>query len=113
MHEYALTEGILGIVQKEAIKAGATHVDEIVIVIGELSTFVDEYIETYFTEMARGTLAENASLVFQKIEARAGCLNCQAEFRPRQKFHNCPECGSPLFQLKEGNELYIESIEAS
>lgn len=113
MHEYALTEGILSIVQKEATKAGATRVDEIVIVIGELSTFVDESIEMYFAELSRGTVAGNARLVFRKVEARAGCLNCKTEFRPRNAFIYCPECGSHLFDLKEGSELYIESIEAS
>lgn len=112
MHEYAVTEGILSIVQEEAVKAGAVKVDEIVIMIGELSTFVDESIDLYFTELSKGTVAEQARLVFNRVEARADCLACQAEFRPVNALYTCPECGSPLCQLKQGSELYIDSIEA-
>jgi len=113
VHEYAVTEGILAIVQEEAVKAGASRVDEIVIMIGELSTFVDESIDLYFAELSKGTVAERARLVFNRVEARADCLACKAEFRPLSALYSCPECGSPLCHLKEGSELYIDSIEAT
>lgn len=113
MHEYAVTEGILSIVQEEAVKAGARKVDEIVIVVGELSTFVDESIRMYFSELSRGTMAEGAQLVFRIVEAQADCLACKTVFRPSRSNLGCPGCGSPMFNLKQGSELYIETIEAS
>ncbi len=113
MHEYAITESILEIVQGEATRAGAGCVDEITVVIGELTTFVDSSIEFYFTELSRGTVAEGASLKFQKLEARAVCEGCGAQFRPRTTFFSCPECRSPVFELRQGQELFIESIEVS
>ncbi len=113
MHEYAITENILEIVQAEASRAGAGRVDEITVVMGELTTFVDSSIEFYFGELARGTAAENAVLKFQKLQARAVCGNCEAQFRPQSAFFTCPDCGSPLYELKQGQELFIESIEVS
>lgn len=113
MHEYAVTENILEIVQSEAQKSGEGRVDEITIVIGELTTFVDESIEFYFSELARGTRAEGATLNFQRVEAKAQCGVCGASFRPRHAFFVCPECGSAVFELKQGNELYIDNIEVS
>lgn len=113
MHEYAITESILEIVQAEAARAGGGSVDEITLVVGELTTFVDSSIEFYFTEMARGTAAEGATLRFQKIEARAHCSGCGADFRPHNAFFTCPECRSAVFELKQGQELFIESIEVS
>ncbi|MDO8735572.1 MAG: hydrogenase maturation nickel metallochaperone HypA [Thermoleophilia bacterium] len=113
MHEYAITESILEIVQAEATRAGAARVDEITLVVGELTTFVDQSIEFYFTELARGTAAEGARLRFQRIEAKAHCSACGADFRPHNAFFTCPQCRSAVFELRQGQELFIESIEVS
>ena len=113
LHEYAVTESILQIVQAELEKSGAARVDGIKVVIGELTSFVGESIEFYFGEMARGTAAQDAAFSFQRMEAKAVCDGCSTVFRPRHALFVCPECGSGAFNLKEGNELYIESIEVS
>ena len=110
MHEYAITESLLEIIQGEAERAGAVSVDEITVVIGELSTFVDSSIEFYFEELSRGTISEGASLKFQKLEARAVCNSCSAAFRPLSAFCACPGCGSPVFQLAQGREMFSASI---
>jgi len=81
------------------------------VVVGELSTFVEESIEIYFRELARGTVAENAQLSFSKLEARAVCNGCGADFRPVNAFFSCPECKSAFCEIRQGQELYIESIE--
>jgi len=111
LHEYAITESILEIVQTEAVEAGARRVDEVKVVIGELSSFAESSIEFYFEELSRGTVAEGACLVFEKLEANAECCACGSGFRPRNAFYSCPACGSRLFELKRGKELYIDSIE--
>lgn len=111
MHEYAVTESILEIIQAEAAKAGAGTVGEVTVVIGELSSFVDRSIEFYFEELSKGTVAEGARLNFQKVEARAACLDCGTEFRPRHAFFSCPQCSSPLFNVLRGHEFYVESID--
>ncbi|RJQ45247.1 MAG: hydrogenase maturation nickel metallochaperone HypA [Gaiellales bacterium] len=111
MHEFAVTEGLLEIVQAEARKAGARKVSEVHVTIGELSTFVDRSIEFYFTELSRGTLAEGAELVFTTVEASAWCDLCDIEFHPDSAFVTCPECHSPVPVLSRGQELYVDSIE--
>ena len=87
--------------------------DEITVVIGELSTFVADSIEFYFSELARGTVAEGAVFRFQELEARAVCSNCGSRFRPQNAIFPCPACSSPFFELKQGQELFIESIDVS
>ena len=111
MHEFAVTEGLVEIVQTEARKAGGSRVDEVYITIGELSTFVDRSIEFYFSELARGTMAEGATLIFNKIEAKAYCDHCDLDFRPESAFFTCPKCMNPVFQMLQGQELYVDSIE--
>lgn len=111
MHEYAVTESILEIVQAEAAKAGANRITEIKIVIGELSTFVDQSIDFYFKALARGTAAAEAKLIFEKVAAQAKCKNCGAQFHPPDAFFTCPECNWPALELLRGQEFFVESIE--
>lgn len=111
MHEYAVTESILSIVQEEAEKAGGGKVSSITVVIGELSTFVDRSIEFYFEALSKGTVADGASLIFDKLEAKATCCDCGHEFRPNNLYYSCPECHSPVFELRQGQELYIDNLE--
>ncbi len=70
-------------------------------------------IEFYFSELARGTIAEGAVCRFQTLEARAVCSSCGSQFRPRSAIFTCPDCRSPVFELKQGQELFIESIDVS
>lgn len=111
MHEFAVTEGLLEIVQTEARKAGASRVEEVHIAIGELSTFVDRSIEFYFVELSRGTIAEGAELIFNTLEARAWCDVCDHDFHPESAFITCPRCRSTIPTLSRGQELYVDSIE--
>lgn len=111
MHEYAVTESIMEIIQAEADKAGGTKVTSITIVIGELSTFVDDSIDFYFKALSQGTIAEGATLSFEKIEAKAICCDCGKEFQPTSIYYSCPECHSPVFDVKQGQELYVDNLE--
>lgn len=111
MHEYAVTESILEIVQSEAEKAGVERIESVTIVIGELSAFVDQSIEFYFSALSQGTVAEDAKLIFKKVEARATCYECGNDFRPTHIFSFCPECHSPVFEVKQGQELFIDNLE--
>lgn len=111
MHEYAVTESMLEIVQTEALKAGGGRVKEITLVVGELTSFVHESIEFYFHELSRGTLSEGAELKITKVEALARCGDCGAGFKPEHILFVCPDCGSAAFELKQGKEFYIDNIE--
>ncbi len=111
MHEYSVTENIIAIVQDEATRAGAARVGSINIILGELSTFSGQSIEFYFGELSRGTVAEGALLNFINLPAKAVCLECGSRFEPRHAFYACPDCGSPMFDIKQGQEMFVESIE--
>ncbi len=111
MHEYAVTESILEIIQKETDKAGGDRVESVTIVIGELSTFVDKSIEFYFQALSQGTVAEGAQLVFEKVKAKAVCCDCGIDFEPSRIYLSCPECHSPVFEIKQGQELFIDNLE--
>jgi hydrogenase nickel incorporation protein HypA/HybF len=107
MHELAVTEEII----KIAIDScKGKRISKINIVIGELSSFVDDSVQFYFDILSRSTLAEGATLDFRRVPAKLRCYNCNKEFHPDSTMV-CPFCNSLGGRIIEGEEFYIESIE--
>jgi hydrogenase nickel incorporation protein HypA/HybF len=111
MHEYAVTHGMLDTVLQEANKAGAKKVTEIRLVIGDLSTILDESVQMYFDMMSEGTLAQGAKLIFTRIASRFRCKECGNDFEKPFRGFDCPKCGGLALPTGIGREFYIESID--
>jgi len=112
MHELSVTENILQIALDAAQKNGARRITAIHLVIGELSSIVDDSVQFYFDLLSKGTLAENATLHFQRVPSVAVCLDCTHQFDARAPLEpRCPQCGSARLQIRGGREFFIESIE--
>lgn len=111
MHEYPVTVSIVDLVSQEAQKAGVGRVTEIRLVIGDLSSIMDESVQMYFDIISKGTPAEGARLVFRRVAAQFRCKQCGLSYdKPKQGF-DCPRCGGPGSRTGVGTEFYIESIE--
>ncbi len=111
MHELAVTEDILRIVKEHAENAGASRVTDITIVVGDMSSFIDDSIQFYFDQLSPGTIAEGATLHFKRIQTRFRCRQCDAEFSPDRLDWRCPACGAMGGEVIAGKEFYVESIE--
>jgi hydrogenase nickel incorporation protein HypA/HybF len=111
MHEYAITKNIIDISVAEAEKAGASKITEIRLVIGELSSIIDDSVQMYYNIISSGTIAENAKLVFKRIPISFRCKSCGMVFTSQDSKFECPVCGGMSSLLGEAREFYIESIE--
>lgn len=111
MHEYAVTQNIVEIAVKEAKAAGAGRIIEIKIVIGDLSSIIDESVDMYFEILSKGTLAEGARLKFKRMPAVLNCSSCGNSFNKPGKGFECPLCGGSGKLTGAGREFYIESLE--
>lgn len=112
MHELSITQSVLTIALDAAHNAGAERVTAIHLVIGDLSSFVDDSVQFYFDFLSRGTPAEGATLTFQRQPALAECLNCGSSFGVTPPLTlACPACGGSRLQVTGGRELRVESIE--
>jgi hydrogenase nickel incorporation protein HypA/HybF len=111
MHELPITEGILEISLRHAEAAQATHITDIHVVIGQLSSFVDDSIQMYWDIISAGTIAVGAILHFRRIAAEVRCGACQHIYPLNTPDFKCPHCGGLHGEIITGDELYVESIE--
>ena len=111
MHEMAVTESILKITLDHAGRAHASRVSAITIKLGQLSSLIDDSIRFYWGLIAADTIAEKAELRFERVPAKALCLECNTEFALPKDSFVCPKCGSERFRIVAGDEMTVESIE--
>lgn len=112
MHELPATQGILAIALDTARTAGASRVLGIDLVIGEMSSVMDDSVQLYFDVLSRGTPAAGAALRFRREPGMAACLDCEARWAVRPPLDPCcPTCGSALVRVAGGQQFLIESIE--
>jgi hydrogenase nickel incorporation protein HypA/HybF len=110
LHELTITENILRITLDHANKEQATLVTDLYLVIGQLSSIIDESVQFYWSFIAKGTIAENARLHFQRISTVFFCNSCELEYFPKNDSFTCPFCGGKNINIKSGEEFMLESI---
>ena len=110
MHELAITQSVLEIALRHAQAAGGTGIRGLYLVIGQLSSIVDDSVEFYWDIISKDTLAEGAKLHFRRIPAELLCRDCQHRYSPNEDL-TCPLCHSSRIEVTAGDEFYLESIE--
>src|SRR5690348_16859058 len=111
MHELVVTQSILEIAVRHAEVAHAQHITDLYIVIGELSSMIDDSVRFYWDIISQNTIAEGSNLHFHRIPAAMRCSNCNHSYVLEPDEFACPACGSTESVLVAGEEFYLESIE--
>lgn len=111
MHELSVTESILDIATRHAVQASANQVTAINLVIGRLSTIIDDSVQFYWDIISQNTLCAGAKLSFVRIPARMACAECHTEYEFENELIPCPTCGSYLAHILSGDEFRVDSIE--
>jgi len=112
MHELAITQSIIDLAVATAERENARIITQIDLVIGDLSSIVDDSVQFYFDILSKQTLAAGAILTFRREPAIAHCLDCGAQIPvkpPVPPF--CSECGSHRVQIRGGKDFRMESID--
>lgn len=111
MHELSITENILEIALNHAEEANASSISNIHLVIGQLSSVVDESVQFYWDYIARETIAEGAVLHFRRLPLIIKCKQCSHTYSPDIQVLACSECGSETIIIIQGEEFYLEAID--
>ena len=111
MHELAVTESILNIAMQHASRAGAVRVTDLHLVIGQLSSIVDDSVQFYWDMISAGTLCEGAQLHFERRPAMLQCLDCAQTYTLNRELTDCPHCHSARLKIVSGEEFFLDSLE--
>ena len=110
MHELALTEGIIAIVEQEGKKSGFSRVLEITLKVGEFSGVIPECLREFFPIASKGTLAEGAALSITPVPAAFRCQSCGFEGPLPRHTACCPDCGGSAIRMVSGREFFVENL---
>jgi hydrogenase nickel incorporation protein HypA/HybF len=111
MHEMALCEGVVGLVEDAARKHAFTRVRSIILEIGVLGHVAPEAMLFCFEAVSHGTIAEGATLVIERTPGAGWCLDCGKTVALQERFGACPDCGRHHVQMTSGDELRVRELE--
>lgn len=110
MHELGVTQNILNIALRNAEEAQAMRITDIHLVVGDMSSIVNDSVQFYWDFVSEDTIAEKAQLHFRRVAVVMNCLECQHEYTPKNDLA-CPACGSTEVKVIAGEEFYMEAID--
>jgi hydrogenase nickel incorporation protein HypA/HybF len=110
MHEVALAEGMLRIVE-DAARANAAHrVHTVWVELGALAHVEPDALAFCFDAVTRGGVAEGAKLEILRPAGAAWCMPCGARVPLARLGDACPTCGSYQLQVVDGEEMRVTEI---
>jgi hydrogenase nickel incorporation protein HypA/HybF len=110
MHEMSLAEGILQIVEDTAAQQGFARVAEVRLEIGALSGVEVEALNFCLDVVLKGSVAEDARVVMEKLPGQGYCLNCGKTVAIQALYDACPECGGYQVQVTGGTEMRVKDL---
>ncbi|MCR5708971.1 MAG: hydrogenase maturation nickel metallochaperone HypA [Bacteroidales bacterium] len=114
MHELGIVFYIIRDVKQVAEENHVSHVDGVVMDIGEVSTIVPHLLQDCWRWAAdKEDLLRGCRLKINTIPAVSFCGDCKSEFGTVRYGKKCPSCNSENTWLLRGNEVEIKEIEVN
>lgn len=111
MHEMALAEGILQLIEDTARNQGFTVVRTVWLEIGQMSSVEPDALRFCFDAVTRDSIAAGAILEIVDTPGQGWCMQC-AQTVPMQALYDpCPTCGSYHVQATGGTEMRVKELE--
>jgi hydrogenase nickel insertion protein HypA len=111
MHELALCQSILSIVENEARNRQVRRVLAVRLEVGDLTCASADAMAFCFDAVTRNTIAEGATLELIRTPGEAWCLDCGRRVEIADRHQPCPQCGSLALSICSGEELRVTEVE--
>ena len=111
MHEMALTESLVELIESEGRSRGFSRVRVVRLEIGALGGVDPESMRFCFEAIAKGTLVEDAKLDILLLPGEGWCLDCAKSVIMHDRFDACPDCGGYHVQVAAGTDLRLKELE--
>jgi hydrogenase nickel incorporation protein HypA/HybF len=112
MHELSIVSGVVDSVIESLAAYPGAQVKQVRLRVGALAAVVEDSLQFCYELATEGTPLEGSMLVvkIQPVVGHCGACNKDVHIESLQSFR-CPQCGEHVFDLRQGRELEIESIE--
>ncbi len=110
MHEMAIAESVLEIVEATARRNAAARVATVWLELGALSHVEAPALCFCFDAVTRGSLAEGATLEIIRLPGEAWCMPCADRVSLDRYGDPCPHCGSFQLEVVRGHEMRVKEI---
>jgi len=112
MHEMAIVQSIMEIIEQQAAIHNAKKIVKVSLEFGALTGVMPEAINFGFEVLSKGTITEGAALDIKILPIKFYCFECQKEVTLEQYQPFCPVCSSASVQIIQGrDEMRIASLE--
>lgn len=114
MHELAIAQSIVEVVEEHASASQATCVKWVRLQVGEASGVVADALISSFEMLASlSPLLAGARLAIERVPHRARCQRCEREFAIQNCIPRCPHCEEWSADILSGTELQILEMEVA
>ncbi len=110
MHEVSVISNIVSAIQNELEKYDAVGVEEVVLIIGDMTSLGTDQMRFAYEVVTRGTILENAELIIEREAVEVRCAECGyegpvEEIRSDFSEHtipilSCPDCRGRVKVIK-------------
>ena len=111
MHELSLAQSIVELVEEQHARERFARVRTVVVSVGRLSSVDPRALEFGFDVVARGTVAEGATLAIERPPGRVFCTDCSQTVEIESQVDPCPICASHRWVVVGGQELRVIELE--
>lgn len=112
MHELGIATAALEQALAQAQQAGAYQIARIGLRVGTLSGVDPDALQFAFEAILPGTPADGAVIEIDSVAAVAYCSRCRRNFTAdTEHLCECPVCGHPSTDFKQGRELELTRLE--
>jgi hydrogenase nickel incorporation protein HypA/HybF len=113
MHELSLSNGMLEIIEKQAIETGFDQVRVVRLEVGALSCVERDALRFCFDSVTRGSVADGARLEIVDVPGEAWCWDCEAVVPLARRGEACGRCDGYRLKVKDGEQVRILDLEVA
>jgi hydrogenase nickel incorporation protein HypA/HybF len=111
MHELSIAMGIVEAALDEANKRGV-QVSAVHLRLGALSGVVKDALLFSYEVACQETALQGSKLIVEDVPVAVFCPHCKKmQVLPSVQSFECPECGTPSMDVRQGKELEVFALE--
>jgi hydrogenase nickel incorporation protein HypA/HybF len=111
MHEVALAESIIALIEDERRRQAFSRVRMVCVHVGALGPVAPDALRFCFDAVATGTAADGAALSIVMVPGAGKCAACHRIVALADRFGACSLCGCEDVRLIAGDELRVAELE--